>query len=386
MTELRLEDFCQLLNNNASGYRFSFATDDRLTAFTVPDNVSVCHALYSLWQKETNLQVSYEDFQLVLRGTVQGQHIIFSVSPCVIAYGQDGHTPFKVIIKGDVFEPNEVLRPTLMSDRSVVKFFRNAGGVWVAVKILERTSRGDDAIQKELIQNEHLKRLEMGPDCWERIVTMIHHETTPDSQFVVIVMQAFDTDLGSLLDAEFSQQPPPFSTVLWILQELLKATDCFHKQNIILNDIKHLNIVLNRNPPKLAMIDFDGISIAGPDGTSLTTASTTTLGFASWESIVSQRGSFKNDVFAIGMTLFRVITPSNNKDAVDLPFVTREDFEPYTYHERMQTSIVRMRWRMKNYTQEQAEVIVRLFANMVAFAETRWTIPELLEFVQMQLQ
>lgn len=68
MTELRLEDFCQLLNNNASGYRFSFATDDRLTAFTVPDNVSVCHALYSLWQKETNLQVSYEDFQLVLRG------------------------------------------------------------------------------------------------------------------------------------------------------------------------------------------------------------------------------------------------------------------------------------------------------------------------------
>jgi serine/threonine protein kinase len=212
---------------------------------------------------------------------------------------------------------------------------------------------------------------------------MIHHDTTPDSQFVVIVMQAFDTDLGSLLDAEFSQQPPPFSTVLWILQELLKATDCFHKQNIILNDIKHLNIVLNRDPPKLAMIDFDNISIAGPDGTSLTPGNST-LGFASWESIVSQRGSFKNDVFAIGMTLFQVITPS--KDAVDLPFVTREDFEPYTYHEKMQTSIVRMRWRMKNYTQEQVEVIVRLFANMVAFAETRWTIPELLEFVQMQLQ
>lgn len=191
-------------------------------------------------------------------------------------------------------------------------------------------------------------------------------------------MEGFDLDLFTYLYTEYSDKAPDFDMVLKLMYAVLYGTQCLHEKNIILTDIKPLNIVLNKDPFRVALIDFDSLRDATFDGSALVDESVaSTEGFVSMEALRSRWLSFDNDVFAIGMTLFQIITFIDPP-----PLKTLEDFKYPKYQQTVKKMIKYMNQRMSRYSQTERNVIIHLFSQMTAFLPHRAKIPDLLQQIE----
>lgn len=374
MTEL-----CDSLQNDAAGMEFVLIMNNQPWSFEVPPGASVCRTLYSHWRQQFPSPMSYDEFKSMLLARQAGSTIFFQPPrPVIILYAPDKHTPYELRVNGLVFRPSD--RPPENTGRSTVMFFHSESGSRCAIKLVKRgiDQRYDAKLTQELYRNAQINSLGMSAQCTDHIVHLKYHETTPDGEYEALVMEAFDTDLARLLLAEHMVIPPLFEHVLGLMHAVLYATQCFHDKNIILTDIKPMNIVLNAEPFKMALIDFDALTEAGPDGIATSSILGMTPGFESMESIMSGVGSFDNDVFAIGMTLYVIITLDD-----PTPLQTVEDFQSPTYQQLVKQMTDQMNARMVWwYSKKEREAIVRLFLQMIDFVPNRAKIPALLEDIE----
>jgi serine/threonine protein kinase len=381
----RVNDLCTNLNNNADGLEFFLDMGGKLWSFEVPVGSSVCRTLYSLWIDNFPGPMSYDEFKLTLLARQEGSSLIFNPPrPVIIIYAIDKHTPVEVIIKGDVFRPSS--KPSIYTQRSQALFYQSESGSWTVVKLAKRGNINDPfnktnrenaiRLERELQKNEQINALKLSPECDARIVRLTHHEPTPDGEFEALVMEGFDVDLFRHLQREYSDRPPAFEDVLKLIHTVLYGTQCLHEKNLILTDIKPLNIVLTKKPFRVGIIDFDGLLDAGPGGTAEEEIANSS-GFVSMETLRSGRMSFDNDVFAIGMTLFQIITLIDPP-----PLRTQEDFQQPRYQEIAEQMLNYMNQRMAHYDQENRDTIVQLYLKMTAFLPFRAKIPDLLTEIE----
>jgi serine/threonine protein kinase len=373
-----MTEICDSLSNNAAGMRFLLVKDNQPWEFEVPPGSSVCRTLYSYWIQKYPSPMSYEEFKSMLLARADGSTIFFQPPRSVIIiYAADKHTPQELRVNGVVFLPSN--RQPEFTSRSMVLFYHSESGPRCAVKLVKRgiDHLFDAKIAQELYRNDQINSLGLSARCADHIVRLIYHETTPDGEYEALVMEAFDTDLAHILYSEHKANPPPFEVVMKLIHAVLYATQCLHDKNIIVTDIKPLNIVLNTAPFKVALIDFDSLTEAGPDGVGTSRYIGGTKGFESLDSILSGVGSFDNDVFAIGMTLYVIITMHE-----PTPLQNVEDFQSPIYQQTVQQMIDLMNARMWWYTPQQRDIIVRLVLQMIEFVvSNRAKIPALLEYI-----
>ncbi|UGT53903.1 serine/threonine-protein kinase [Nocardia asteroides] len=125
-----------------------------------------------------------------------------------------------------------------------------------------------------------------------------------------IAMELVDgTDVAALLRRE-SALPP--ERAVHIVTETARGLDEAHRNGLLHRDVKPANILLepvDDAPERVLVADF-GIARAAGDGTALTAVGTVvaTLAYAAPELLTEQRVDHRADVYALGCTLFEMLT------------------------------------------------------------------------------
>ncbi|MGW0249640.1 serine/threonine-protein kinase [Nocardia goodfellowii] len=104
----------------------------------------------------------------------------------------------------------------------------------------------------------------------------------------------------------------PAATVLHIVSEAAAGLDAAHRAGLLHRDVKPANILLEPRPgapDRVYVTDF-GIARAAAETTALTEAGTVlaTLAYAAPEQIMAQRTDQRVDVYALGCTLYELLT------------------------------------------------------------------------------
>ncbi len=125
-----------------------------------------------------------------------------------------------------------------------------------------------------------------------------------------IAMEFVDgTDVAALLRRE-SVLPP--ERAVHIVTETARGLDEAHRNGLLHRDVKPANILLepvDDAPERVLVADF-GIARAAGDGTALTAVGTVvaTLAYAAPELLTERRVDHRADVYALGCTLFELLT------------------------------------------------------------------------------
>jgi hypothetical protein len=121
------------------------------------------------------------------------------------------------------------------------------------------------------------------------------------------------------------------------------------------------NVLVNQNPLHFVIMDFNGSTEAGSSQVFFRQSK----GYTRSESMDSQMEGFSDDVFALGATLYEVVT------AQPSPFETRQDFA--RYNDVMSQAQVLMGRRMiaAAYSMSEMQLVWDMFVAIVAFVAQR---------------
>ncbi|VDP05200.1 unnamed protein product [Soboliphyme baturini] len=143
------------------------------------------------------------------------------------------------------------------------------------------------------------------------VVNMLDYEYTADGQYLLMVLEKGDTDLGSFIQSR--SERPSLAMIAYYWMEMLKAVKVIHEQGIVHADLKPSNFLLVGG--NLKLIDF-GISDQIPDDRTWVTKQNQmgTLNYISPEAISSEnpaefklKVSFKTDVWSLGCILYKMV-------------------------------------------------------------------------------
>ncbi len=130
-----------------------------------------------------------------------------------------------------------------------------------------------------------------------------------------LVMELLDGE--SLLDRVDRLQAIPLGDVLDYADQVLDVLAAAHPQGIIHRDIKPANLYLLRDK-RVKVLDFGLARVLDPDGTSAWTKTGATLGTTAYMPPEQARGRHidgRADLFAVGATMFRLLTGRRVHDA-----------------------------------------------------------------------
>ena len=180
---------------------------------------------------------------------------------------------------------------------SVYRAADTAHGRDVAIKVLD--GELDEARRRRFDrERQTMGRLSSHPN----IVSVYDSGyTEADEAFIVMELAAG----GSLRDRLRQQGPLPWKEATTIIVAIAKAAQAAHDAGVFHRDIKPDNILIDHfNNPKLA--DF-GIASVATNATA-TTTTTATLAHAAPEVLQGQASSPAVDIYALGSTLFALIS------------------------------------------------------------------------------
>ncbi|MGW6117738.1 serine/threonine-protein kinase [Nocardia sp. NPDC055165] len=173
-----------------------------------------------------------------------------------------------------------------------------------AIKVLpENAGAGEEFRARFLREAELTARLDH-PN-----IVAVHDRGEHDGQLWIAMEFVAGTDVAALLRHE-SPIPPP--RAVHIVTEAARGLDEAHRHGLLHRDVKPANILLEPvedAPDRVLVADF-GIARAAGDGTALTAVGTVvaTLAYAAPELLTEQRVDHRADVYALGCTLFELLT------------------------------------------------------------------------------
>ncbi|WP_280346667.1 serine/threonine-protein kinase [Nocardia neocaledoniensis] len=140
-------------------------------------------------------------------------------------------------------------------------------------------------------------------------IVSVYDRGVEDGQLWIAMEFVDGTDVAALLRRE-SALPP--ERAVHIVTEAARGLDEAHRNGLLHRDVKPANILLepvDDAPERVLVADF-GIARAAGDGTALTAVGTVvaTLAYAAPELLTEQRVDHRADVYALGCTLFELLT------------------------------------------------------------------------------
>lgn len=297
--------------------------------------------------------------------------MVFRAPTVTLVYDPPNSPQLKsVVIAGEEYKAANDLRPFTSTDTGFVHYYQSQRNSWLAVKFVRRDA--PEARVEEAANREITNRLIGMADqkCSANILQPYHMSDTPDGSHLVLIMEAFESDLLHLVSGQYPVCAPPFQFVMTCVHQIAYATRCLHQINVVYVDLKPSNVLVNQNPLRFVVMDFNGSTDVGGSDMFLRHSK----GYTSSEYMDSGRAGFSDDVFALGATLYEVVT------AQPSPFETRDDFVNYQQVMSRAHAIMGERMRAAAYGQSQMKLVWDMFVAMVAFAAGRTNLDQVVAF------
>ncbi|XP_040356488.1 probable serine/threonine-protein kinase mps1 isoform X1 [Ixodes scapularis] len=178
-----------------------------------------------------------------------------------------------------------------------------------AVKLVSLEGVEPEATQAFLNEVRILKTLR---DC-SRVVTLYDFEYDQERSLLMLVMEAGDNDLASVIRSATEKEPMNLLAIKFYWSEMLQAVLEIHNKGVIHSDLKPANFLQVKG--RLKLIDFGIADLVQADATSIVKESQMgTLNFMSPESIARMPGngtgdcglkiSRRSDIWSLGCILY----------------------------------------------------------------------------------
>lgn len=169
----------------------------------------------------------------------------------------------------------------------------------VAIKVLSTVSAADPSMRERFIQEAKLQARLTHP----HVINILNYLEDGEDIFLVMEYVQGDT-LEKRLTTVGSMAP---HEAVSICQSVLSALDFMHAKGVIHRDIKPGNIMFT-DTGLVKVTDFGIAKVAGEQGQTKTGMLIGTLGYISPEQIQGKAASVTSDLYALGITLYRMVT------------------------------------------------------------------------------
>jgi len=182
----------------------------------------------------------------------------------------------------------------------VYRAVNTSTGMPAAVKIMNREIVADESYRKRFHNEAHVMSLVQHPNVIE-----LYEYIDTGSEMAIIMELVDGRTLGHMISSETG--PLPWERALRITRQAAAGVDAGHQRGIIHRDIKPSNIMVTYDD-QVKILDM-GIAL-GRQSHRLTRAGDMvgTLYYLAPEIIQGKGHSMQSDVYALGMTLYEVLT------------------------------------------------------------------------------
>lgn len=170
----------------------------------------------------------------------------------------------------------------------------------VAVKVLSRKAQHNDAVW-EIYKRGALSEAQHLSKATHRNVVQVHHVVEGDEGNSVVICMEFCA--GGSLEALFKQGPMTLAAARKVATEVLLGLDALHAREMLHRDIKPANILLDaQGVAKLS--DFGLVTDELIRGYGSDAGYSDHIAYEVWQGNGTSR---KTDIWAVGMTLYRLL-------------------------------------------------------------------------------
>lgn len=170
----------------------------------------------------------------------------------------------------------------------------------VAIKFLRGSFRNDAYHARFLAERQILANLNH-----PHIARLLDGGITADAE-PYLVMEFVD---GEPIDRYCDRRKLRIVARIALFHQVLEAVECAHRNLVVHRDLKPSNILVNRQGT-VKLVDFGTSKLLAADAT-MTGASALTPAYASPEQLRGEPAAITDDVFSLGVVLFRLLTGSN---------------------------------------------------------------------------
>lgn len=213
--------------------------------------------------------------------------------------------PFAPLLEPrETFEGYTILRELSASSRSHV-YLALEGEVQVAIKVPSIEMRGNRAFMERFLMEEWIARRLNSANLLKAYVS------SRQRKFIYSVWEYIE---GQTLSQWIIDNPSPSLEVArGIVEQIAKALQALHRQEILHQDLRPQNIMIDKNAT-LKIIDFGSAKVEGIDDTVVLNIDEAMMGTAMYsapEYFIGLEASKSSDIFSLAVIIYEMLSGGN---------------------------------------------------------------------------